>query len=62
MLGAVHDHPLARLKAGETIIVNGLQRVRPGAVVAPQSVPMTAKAEIPAADRKEARAAKSPAA
>lgn len=49
------------LKAGETIIVNGLQRVRPGAVVAPQSVPMTAKAEIPA-DRKEARAAKSPAA
>ncbi len=50
------------LKAGETIIVNGLQRVRPGAVVAPQSVPMTAKAEIPAADRKEARAAKSPAA
>ena len=50
------------LKAGETIIVNGLQRVRPGAVVAPQSVPMTAKAEIPAAERKEARAAKSPAA
>ncbi|EJE52593.1 RND family efflux transporter, MFP subunit [Acidovorax sp. CF316] len=50
------------LKAGETIIVNGLQRVRPGAVVAPQSVPMTAKAEIPSADRKEARAAKSPAA
>lgn len=49
------------LKAGETIVVNGLQRVRPGAVVAPQSVPMTAKAEIPA-DRKEARAAKSPAA
>jgi multidrug efflux system membrane fusion protein len=49
------------LKAGENIVVNGLQRVRPGAVVAPQSVPMTAKAEIPA-DRKEARAAKSPAA
>lgn len=49
------------LKAGETIIVNGLQRVRPGAVVAPQSVPMTAKAELPV-DRKEARAAKTPAA
>ncbi|MFY3384241.1 efflux RND transporter periplasmic adaptor subunit [Paracidovorax sp. MALMAid1276] len=50
------------LKAGETIVVNGLQRVRPGAVVAPQSVPMTAKAEL-ASDPKEAKAAaKSPAA
>ena len=50
------------LKAGENIVVNGLQRVRPGAVVAPQTVPMTAKAEI-AGDRKEAKtAAKSPAA
>jgi multidrug efflux system membrane fusion protein len=50
------------LKAGENIVVNGLQRVRPGAVVAPQPVPMTAKAEI-AGDRKEAKnAAKSPAA
>ena len=28
------------LKAGERIVVNGLQRVRPGAVVAPQEVPM----------------------
>jgi multidrug efflux system membrane fusion protein len=34
------------LKAGETIVVNGLQRVRPGAVVAPQAVPMAAKSEI----------------
>ena len=42
------------LKAGENIVVNGLQRVRPGAVVAPQPVPMTAKAEI-AGDRKEAK-------
>ncbi|MCK0198656.1 efflux RND transporter periplasmic adaptor subunit [Ancylobacter sp. 6x-1] len=33
------------LKPGETIVVNGLQRVRPGAVVAPEKVPMTAKAE-----------------
>ena len=50
------------LKAGENIVVNGLQRVRPGAVVAPQPVPMTAKAEI-AGDRKEARNnSKSPAA
>lgn len=28
------------LKAGEVIVVNGLQRVRPGAVVTPQKVPM----------------------
>ena len=50
------------LKAGENIVVNGLQRVRPGAVVAPQPVPMTAKAEL-ASDPKEAKnAAKSPAA
>ncbi len=29
------------LKAGELIVVNGLQRVRPGAPVAPTTVPMT---------------------
>jgi membrane fusion protein, multidrug efflux system len=29
------------LKPGERIIVNGLQRVRPGSVVAPQLVAMT---------------------
>ena len=29
------------LKAGEVIVVNGLQRVRPGAPVTPQTVPMT---------------------
>lgn len=34
------------LEAGETIVVNGLQRVRPGTVVAPQQVPMTAKSEL----------------
>lgn len=33
------------LKAGERIVVNGLQRVRPGAVVQPQPVEMTARAE-----------------
>ena len=50
------------LKAGENIVVNGLQRVRPGAVVAPQRVPMAAKAEL-VSDPKEAKnAAKSPAA
>lgn len=50
------------LKAGENIVVNGLQRVRPGAVVAPQPVPMAAKAEL-ASDPKQAKnAAKLPAA
>jgi multidrug efflux system membrane fusion protein len=34
------------LKAGERIVVNGQQRVRPGAVIAPQEVPMAAKAEL----------------
>lgn len=49
------------LKAGETIVVNGLQRVRPGAVLAPQAVPMTAKAELPG-ERKQAQGStKSPA-
>lgn len=38
------------LKAGETIVVNGLQRVRPGVVVAPQQVPMTAKSELRESD------------
>jgi multidrug efflux system membrane fusion protein len=32
------------LKAGEVIVVNGLQRVRPGAPVTPQTVPMEAQA------------------
>lgn len=50
------------LKAGERIVVNGLQRVRPGAVIAPQEVPMAAKSEL-AGDRKQARtAAQQPAA
>jgi membrane fusion protein, multidrug efflux system len=34
------------LKPGERIVVNGLQRVRPGAVVAPQTVAMDAKPEV----------------
>ena len=32
------------LKPDERVVVNGLQRVRPGAVVAPQQVPMTVAA------------------
>ena len=33
------------LSANERIVVNGLQRVRPGALVAPESVSMDAKTE-----------------
>jgi len=36
------------LQPGERIVVNGLQRVRPGATVAPQPVAMDAKAEVTA--------------
>jgi multidrug efflux system membrane fusion protein len=35
----------AGLKPDERIVVNGLQRIRPGALLAPQVVPMDAKAE-----------------
>jgi len=34
------------LAANERIVVNGLQRIRPGSLVAPQPVDMTAKAEV----------------
>jgi membrane fusion protein, multidrug efflux system len=47
MLGAVTDGLriiTAGLKPGERIVVNGLQRVRPGAVVAPQMVSMGGRA------------------
>jgi multidrug efflux system membrane fusion protein len=37
------------LKAGERIVVNGLQRVRPGSLVQPQAVAMDAKSELQAA-------------
>lgn len=37
----------AGLKAGERVIVNGLQRVRPGAPVAPELVPMQARTAAP---------------
>ena len=37
------------LKVGERVVVNGLQHVRPGALVAPKTVEMSAKAELPAA-------------
>jgi multidrug efflux system membrane fusion protein len=36
------------LKPGERIIVNGLQRIRPGALVAPQSVRMDGKPDAQA--------------
>lgn len=38
----------AGLKAGERIVVNGLQRVRPGALLQPQPVNMDAKPEVQA--------------
>lgn len=34
------------LKPGERIVVNGLQHIRPGALVAPQTVTMDAKSEV----------------
>jgi len=36
------------LRAGDRVIVNGLQRVRPGAPVAPKAVPMDARLELQA--------------
>ena len=38
----------AGLVPGERIVVNGLQRVRPGALLAPQPVSMTARTEVQA--------------
>ena len=45
------------LKPGEIIVVNGLQRVRPGMPLAPQTVPMEAERNAPAAKRAERVAA-----
>lgn len=48
-LGAAHDGlrvVTAGLKPGERIVVNGLQRIRPGATVAPEAVPMAQKTEL----------------
>ena len=42
------------LRTGERIVVNGLQRVRPGVEVAPQVVPMDAKGELQAQNQKKA--------
>lgn len=44
----------AGLKAGERIVVGGLHRVRPGAAVAPREVPMDAKPELTAQNRRGA--------
>jgi len=46
------------LAPNERIVVNGLQRVRPGALVAPQPVEMSAKAELVNADKPVKVAAK----
>jgi len=48
-LGAANDGlriVTSGLKAGERIVVNGLQRIRPGATVTPESVPMAEKSEL----------------
>jgi membrane fusion protein, multidrug efflux system len=37
------------LQPGERIVVNGLQRVRPGSLLAPQPVAMDVKPEVAAA-------------
>ena len=49
------------LKAGDRVVVNGLQHIRPGALVAPQTVTMDAKADGKAQQPTEqvAQAAKS---
>ena len=47
------------LQANERIVVNGLQRIRPGALVAPQPVEMSAKAELLNADKPAKVATKS---
>lgn len=36
------------LAAGERVVVNGLHRVRPGAVVTPEAVPMRVTEALPA--------------
>lgn len=41
------------LKGGERIVVNGLQRIRPGALVAPQLVRMDARSELQAQNAPE---------
>jgi multidrug efflux system membrane fusion protein len=46
------------LAAGETIVVNGLQRVRPGVKVIAERVPMTGAQRVPMAGAQTAAAAK----
>ena len=51
MLGATVDNlrvVTSGLKSGERIVVNGLQRIRPGALLAPQTVRMDARSELQA--------------
>jgi multidrug efflux system membrane fusion protein len=48
-LGAINEGlriVTSGLKPGERIVVNGLQRIRPGATVAPEAVPMAEKSEL----------------
>ncbi|SFD38827.1 efflux RND transporter periplasmic adaptor subunit [Paracidovorax konjaci] len=52
----------AGLKVGDRVVVNGLQRVRPGMQVAPQDVPMATKAELAGEGAQARAAARQPAA
>jgi multidrug efflux system membrane fusion protein len=45
------------LSAGERIVVNGLQRVRPGALVAPEAVPMNGQTTSQAGTAQDAEKA-----
>ncbi len=59
MLGATVDSLRVvtnGLKSGERIVVNGLQRIRPGALVVPQMVRMDARSELQAQNATDAGA------
>ncbi len=62
-VGSTSDDPalaglrviLSGLKAGEKVVVNGLQRIRPGMGIAPSEVPMLQVVNPPAADSDKAK-------
>lgn len=59
LLGATVDSlrvVTSGLKSGERIVVNGLQRIRPGALVVPQTVRMDARSELQAQNATDAAA------
>jgi membrane fusion protein, multidrug efflux system len=59
-LGALHDNlrvVASGLNAGERIVVNGIQRARPGDSVTPHAVPMTGAAKSAAASKSASQSA-----